>query len=83
MIPIGAYMPRWFMSPIHISPEEAVKVHKEVKSEFSIGMHFGTFPLADDGQTQAVEELKKALKVHEISDEEFIVLNEGNSLTIK
>lgn len=83
MIPIGAYIPRWFMSPIHISPEEAVKVHKEVKSELSIGMHFGTFPLADDGQTQAVEELKKALKIHEMTDEEFIILNEGNSLMIR
>ena len=53
LIPIGAYLPTWFMSPIHISPPEAVKVHQDVKSKVSIGMHFGTFPLADEGQGKA------------------------------
>lgn len=40
MIPIGAYSPRFFMSPIHLSPEDAVEVHKETKSKKSIGMHW-------------------------------------------
>ena len=83
MIPIGAYMPRWFMSPIHISPDEAVLVHEDVNSELSIGMHFGTFPLADDGRDQPIDDLRKALSNHDISNEKFLVLPEGDSLYLK
>ena len=36
LIPIGAYKPQWFMSPIHCSPKEAVQIHKDIKSEQSI-----------------------------------------------
>ncbi|VDI82417.1 N-acyl-phosphatidylethanolamine-hydrolysing phospholipase D, partial [Mytilus galloprovincialis] len=42
-IPIGGYAPRNFMKPQYISPEEAVKVHTEVGSKCSIGIHWGTF----------------------------------------
>jgi L-ascorbate metabolism protein UlaG (beta-lactamase superfamily) len=80
LIPIGAYLPNWFMSPIHISPEEAVKVHKDVNSEFSIGMHFGTFPLADDGQDQPIVDLRESLVKEDVSQESFQVLEEGNSI---
>ena len=82
MLPIGAYKPEWFMSPIHISPEGAVKIHMELKAEISIAMHFGTFPLADDGQFDPVEDLKIAMKKHSISPEEFLILKEGEYLEI-
>ena len=82
LIPIGAYLPQWFMSPIHISPEEAVKVHQDVESEISIGMHFGTFPLADDGQHQPIEDLHKALKNAGINDGSFKVIREGESIIL-
>lgn len=44
-IPIGAYSPRWFMSSVHCSPEDAVEVHLDVQSKHSIGIHWGTFIL--------------------------------------
>jgi L-ascorbate metabolism protein UlaG (beta-lactamase superfamily) len=63
------------MSPIHCSPEEAVKIHREVRSNNSVATHFGTFPLADDSQTEPVVELNKALQ--ELDIDTFLVLKEG------
>lgn len=75
IIPIGAYIPRWFMSPVHVDPAQAVQIHKDVKSEFSIGMHYGTFPLADDGQVQPIQDFNKA-----VGDENFVLIGEGERL---
>lgn len=77
LIPIGAYKPEWFMSPIHVSPEEAVKIHLDVKAETSIGMHFGTFPLADDGYNDPINELHPALSKYNLNEDVFVTLKEG------
>lgn len=77
LLPIGAYKPSWFMSPIHTSPEEAVKIHLDVSSQNSIGTHFGTFPLADEGMDEPVADLKKALSRYNVNEERFVALKEG------
>ena len=77
LVPIGAFRPQWFMSPIHCSPEEAVKIHRDIKTKTSIATHFGTFPLADDGETEPVDELKKAIQKYGIEATSFLVLREG------
>ena len=38
-IPIGAYSPRWFMKQKHINPEEAVKIHQDIDSRYSVAIH--------------------------------------------
>ncbi len=45
-IPIGAYEPRLTFKFVHASPEEAVKIHHEVRSKKSFGIHWGTFKLS-------------------------------------
>lgn len=34
---------RWFMKSQHVDPHEAVKIHELVKSNFSMGIHWGTY----------------------------------------
>ncbi|TAE30328.1 MAG: twin-arginine translocation pathway signal [Candidatus Kapaibacterium sp.] len=80
LIPIGAFRPRWFMSPVHIAPDEAVKVHQDVHSRQSIGIHFGTFPLADDGEHEPLQELQKALQQANITPSAFQALDFGGHL---
>ena len=77
IIPIGAYIPRWFMGPVHVDPAEAIQAHNDLNAELSIGMHYGTFPLADDGEMDPVNDLEKAL-----NGESFILLKEGEALRI-
>lgn len=40
---IGSF--RWFMSPQHIGPTEAVEVHKLVGAKKSVGIHWGTYSM--------------------------------------
>ncbi|MCW9705478.1 MBL fold metallo-hydrolase [Fodinibius salsisoli] len=82
-IPIGAYKPRWFMAPIHISPEEALQVHQDVNSEQSFAMHFGTFPMADDGMKDPKIDLTAARKELRIPKADFIIPKEGQTEIVK
>jgi L-ascorbate metabolism protein UlaG (beta-lactamase superfamily) len=82
-LPIGAYKPGWFMAPIHVSPEESVKIHLDTRSSKSIAMHFGTFPLADDGSDDPVNDLTTAMTKHQVSGDSFMVLREGESAIIE
>lgn len=80
LIPIGAYKPNWFMSPVHVNPAEAVQIHQDVNSRQSVAIHFGTFPLADDGEVEPVTDLKKALTAKRIDLERFQALKNGQSV---
>jgi hypothetical protein len=39
LVPIGAHKPKIFQQPHHLSPEEAVLVHNEIKSKLTVAMH--------------------------------------------
>lgn len=78
-IPVGAYEPRWFMKNYHVNPEEAVKIHQDVKSEKSIGIHWGTFVLTSEPVTLPPIELKKAAKENGLSAADFITLPIGGT----
>lgn len=78
-IGIGAYEPRWFMKHMHTNPEEAVMIHKDLKSKLSVGMHFGTFQLSAESIEQPKIDLQAAMVKHAIQDSEFITLNEGET----
>ena len=80
LIPIGAYEPRWFMSPVHMNPDEAVRAHLDVRARLSIGMHFGTFQLTDEGIDEPLRALERARAEHGVSLNAFRVLDFGETL---
>ncbi len=82
LIPIGAYKPRWFMRPIHVNPEEAVQIHRDIQARQSLGMHFGTFPLADEGMTEPVKDLSDAREKYGVAENEFMAPKEGESYRV-
>lgn len=78
-IPIGAYEPRWFMKNAHVNPEEAVKIHQDIKSEKSIGIHWGTFVLTSEEVTRPLIDLKIAVQKYGLAADAFITLPVGGS----
>ncbi len=80
LLPIGAFRPRWFMSPAHLSPEEAVRAHRALGASTSIAIHYCTFALGDDGAGEPVEELHRALERSGNPAPEFLVIPFGQGL---
>jgi L-ascorbate metabolism protein UlaG (beta-lactamase superfamily) len=80
LIPIGAYEPRSFMAPVHCNPHEAVRIHQDVGALTSIGMHWGTFQLTDEGREDPVRALAAARETARLQSDEFRVLAPGETL---
>jgi L-ascorbate metabolism protein UlaG (beta-lactamase superfamily) len=81
-IPIGAYEPRWFMAPVHVNPEEAVRIHCDLQARVSVGMHFGTFKLTDEGLDDPVTHLVAAREAAGVAPEAFLVPDFGQTLIL-
>lgn len=79
LLPIGAYLPQWFMQPVHLSPQEAVAVRARLGAPVAMAIHFGAFELADDGQRQPIDDLVRARKDAGISPEQFWLPTPGDS----
>jgi L-ascorbate metabolism protein UlaG (beta-lactamase superfamily) len=77
MLPIGAYLPRWFMKSAHVDPAEAVEAHKVLGASVSVPMHYGTFRLGDDGEQRPLDDLRRAIDASGISSFEIIRHGEG------
>jgi L-ascorbate metabolism protein UlaG (beta-lactamase superfamily) len=82
-IPIGAYEPRWFMHHHHIDPEEAVRVHRDVRSKLSVAIHWGTFILTDEPLDEPPVRLARARESSGIPPDEFRVLRHGETLILR
>ncbi|KAJ8047764.1 N-acyl-phosphatidylethanolamine-hydrolyzing phospholipase D [Holothuria leucospilota] len=78
-IPIGAYYPRDCLTCQHVNPEEAVEIHKDIKSMSSVGIHWGTFALTYEHYLEPPIKLKKALKDQNLEEDAFVTLKHGES----
>ncbi len=87
LLPIGLYSPRHLMSSVHCNPEDALCLHKDLKSKKSIGMHYGT---VRGGISQYFEEVTEpprrfreaCEKDGRVWGEELGLLNIGETLVV-
>ena len=77
LLPIGAYEPRWFMAPVHMAPEQALRAHHILGARTSIAIHHGTFQLGDE----AIDTPKSCLMASDPGDS-FLVLDNGQSMRL-
>jgi L-ascorbate metabolism protein UlaG (beta-lactamase superfamily) len=80
LVPIGAYEPRWFMAPVHMNPDEAVRAHRDTRARVSIAMHFGTFQLTDEAIDEPLRALEAAKTEQSVAA--FKVLDFGESVVL-
>jgi L-ascorbate metabolism protein UlaG (beta-lactamase superfamily) len=66
LLPIGAYHPRWFMQPVHMDPEEAVRACLDLESPRMATMHWGTFMLTGEPLIEPRDRARAAWAAREL-----------------
>jgi L-ascorbate metabolism protein UlaG (beta-lactamase superfamily) len=79
LLPIGAYEPRWFMQPVHMNPDEAVRAHLALGARQSLGMHFGTFQLTDEAIDDPGRALAAARPAYGVEPAAFAIPDFGET----
>ena len=69
LIPIGAYDPRWIMSPMHANPYDSANIFVDTRCKRALGMHWGTWVLTTEEVLEPPKVLKKALKWKGVEEE--------------
>lgn len=74
------------MEAVHLSPDDAVRLHRYLNVQQSVGMHFGTFHGIGAHNNETVEQhatdLLTALKKYAVPESEFWVLGFGEGRTV-
>lgn len=79
LIPIGAFEPRWFMKDNHMNPQDAVLSFKDLGTENALGIHYATFPLADESYEDPGQQIDVLRKTHDISADKFRLIDVGQN----
>jgi N-acyl-phosphatidylethanolamine-hydrolysing phospholipase D len=72
LIPIGSYLPRAFMAPVHCNPSDSVQIHLDTGSRFSLGMHWKTFCLSEEPTHRPPFDLHLAMEEKGLKAESFL-----------
>jgi N-acyl-phosphatidylethanolamine-hydrolysing phospholipase D len=79
LIAVGACLPRWFMQAQHVDLHEALQIHLDLGAKRSVGVHWGTFALADDPLDHPIHELPAARLAKAVAEESFFLLPVGGT----
>ncbi|KAJ7581790.1 N-acyl-phosphatidylethanolamine-hydrolyzing phospholipase D [Mycena floridula] len=79
LIPIGAYLPRDFMSPVHCAPQDSVRVFKDIRAKRALGMHWGTWILTGEDVLEPPKRLAEECKKIGIEEGHFGVCGLGDT----
>lgn len=88
LLPVGAYEPRWFMRPVHMNPEEAVRAFRELhaarpplpgKAAVMVPMHWGTFRLTDEPMDEPPRRVAEAWRAADLDPAGLWILAHGET----
>ncbi|KAJ2082554.1 hypothetical protein H4R24_001500 [Coemansia sp. RSA 988] len=79
ILPIGSYEPRWYMCHQHVNPDDAVRIHKDLRAINSIGVHWGTFMMSDEHYLAPPRDLATACSKYNLDDGSFVAPQIGKT----
>lgn len=83
IMPIGAYDPRWFMKPMHMNPEEAVRAYTMLgDAGLFVAMHWGTFRLTDEPPLEPPVRTEAAWRARSLPPERLWIPRHGETRII-
>ena len=82
LVPIGAYEPRLLMQAVHVNPEEAVRLARELHARRVVGMHWGTIQLTDEPPFEPPERFRRAAHDAGYADDDVWVMRIGETRAI-
>jgi N-acyl-phosphatidylethanolamine-hydrolysing phospholipase D len=78
-LPIGAYLPAAMMQSVHTTPEEALRIGRDVRARRVVAMHFGTFDLSDEPPAEPPQRFRAEAERLGLGDDQVWVLNIGET----
>ena len=75
LLPIGAYYPKSFRR-VHMGPDQAIKAFKDLRANYLIPMHYGTFKLSFEDMDEPPRWLLELAEKENLTDQ-IKVLEEG------
>jgi L-ascorbate metabolism protein UlaG (beta-lactamase superfamily) len=82
LLPIGAYEPRLLMQAVHVNPEEAVQIARELNARRMVAMHWGTIQLADEPAFEPPARFRTAARAAGYGDDHAWVMRIGETRAI-
>jgi N-acyl-phosphatidylethanolamine-hydrolysing phospholipase D len=78
-IAIGAYLPPVIMKAVHVTPEEAVQVFADLNGSRLLGIHWGTFDLAEEPLDEPPRRMLAEARRRAIASERAWILKVGET----
>jgi L-ascorbate metabolism protein UlaG (beta-lactamase superfamily) len=79
LLPIGAYLPRWFMAPVHMEPAQSLQAFLDIRAEKMLAIHWGTFDLADEPLDEPPQLLHAAAKSLRLNPARIWIFHPGET----
>ena len=78
-VPIGAYKPAYIMKDVHTTPEEAVQAYEDLRGKVLLGIHWGTFDMAEEPLDEPPRLMQEEAGRRNIDPERIWILKLGET----
>jgi len=78
-VPIGAYKPGYMMKSVHTTPEEALQAFEDLRGKALLGIHWGTFDLAEEPPDEPPWRMQKEAERRKIDLGRIWALKQGET----
>jgi L-ascorbate metabolism protein UlaG (beta-lactamase superfamily) len=82
LVPIGAYAPRALMAAVHVDPEEAAALARDMGARTAVAMHWGTVVLSQEPPFEPPRRFRAAGRTQGYGDEALWVMAIGESRSL-